>query len=224
MPPAIIVMAKVPLPGLAKTRLCPPLSLADAASLAMCFVQDVVESALRVNPHVILAYTPADGRAILEPVLPAGLQWLQQQGDDLDERLLAAIAYAYDRGFAPIIVLGTDSPTLPPALIEEAFKALSTGSADVVLGPTVDGGYYLVGVRQPEPKIFHDISWSSPATFEQTARNVRQLNLKLLTLEQWYDVDTFADLKSLHDELLRHPIARERAPQTYRWLNSHRDA
>ncbi len=215
-------MAKVPLPGLAKTRLCPPLSPSGAASLAMCFVQDVIESALRVNPHVILAYTPTKGRAILEPALPAGLQWLEQQGDNLAERLVAAIAYAYDQGFAPIIVLGTDSPTLPPAFIEQAFGSLSTGSADVVLGPTVDGGYYLVGVRKPEPNIFHDIAWSSPDTFKQTARNVRQLNFKLLTLEQWYDVDTFTDLQSLNDELLRDPNTRERAPQTYRWLSSHK--
>ncbi len=221
MPPVIIVMVKAPLPGVAKTRLCPPLSPSEAASLAMCFVQDVVKSALSVNPNLILAFTPRDGRSILEPALPAGLQWLEQQGQDLAERLLAAIAYAHHREFAPIIVLGGDSPTLPPRVIEQACQSLSAGSADVALGPTVDGGYYLVGVRKPELQIFQDVSWSSRNTFAHTARNVRQLNLKLLTLEQWHDVDTFADLRSLSDELLSDENARCRAPQTFRWLKTH---
>jgi uncharacterized protein len=222
MGPVIIVMVKAPLPGLAKTRLSPPLAVSDAGSLALCFVQDVVSAALSIKPNLIVAFTPPNGRPLLEASLPGGLQWIEQQGQTLGERLISAVAHAYDMGFGPIIVLGADSPTLPPAIIEKAAETLSVGRVDVVLGPTADGGYYLVGLRKPEPQIFQNIVWSSPYTCEQTARNIRQLNLRLLMLDEWYDVDTFADLKRLSDELLSDNSTRLRAPQTYHWLDNHR--
>ena len=222
MRPVVIVMVKAPRPGLVKTRLSPPLQPAEAASLARCFIEDVVSSALSVSPNVIVAFTPANERTMMEGFLPSSVGWLEQQGHDLGERLISAIAYAHNLGFGPIIVLGVDSPTLPPSLIDEAFHDLSSGPADVALGPTADGGYYLVGVRKPEPLIFQNVIWSSPHTFAQTARNVRLLKLRLLTLAQWYDVDTFDDLKCLDNELRSDEDARVRAPKTWEWLSAHR--
>jgi uncharacterized protein len=177
MRPVIIVMVKAPVPGFAKTRLIPALSQSDAASLALCFVQDVVNSALRIVPNVIVAYTPDAGRAILEPSLPRQVQWLKQQGEDLGERLNSAITRAASSGFSPIIVLGADSPTLPPSFIETACDALATDKTDVVLGPTTDGGYYLVGLRKTVPNLFHNVAWSTARTFAETARNTNELGL-----------------------------------------------
>jgi rSAM/selenodomain-associated transferase 1 len=221
MHPVIIVMVKAPLPGLAKTRLTPPLAQSEAASLALCFVKDVVKSALGITQNVILAFTPSGGRALLDASLPDNLHWIEQRGQHLGERLISSIAYAHNLGFGPIIVLGSDSPTLPPSFIQQACQILTAGPADVVLGPTADGGYYLVGVRKPEPEIFHNITWSSPLTLEHTVRNINQLGLRLATLEQWYDVDTFEDLRFLNDELRSDEHARSRAPATYGWLLAH---
>lgn len=221
MRPVIIVMVKAPLPGFAKTRLSPPLDHAEAASFAACLVQDVVKSALGITANVIIAFTPPEGRAVLQTSLPDGLQWVEQQGDDLGDRLVSAIAYAGRLGFSPIIVLGADSPTLPPTYIQKAFQFLTVGPADVTLGPTLDGGYYLVGVRKSEPELFSNVAWSAPVTFEQTVRNTMQLGLQLVTLEPWSDVDTFADLESLNHELRSDEHARRRAPATYSWLLAH---
>jgi hypothetical protein len=219
--PAVIVMIKEPRAGLVKTRLVPPLSAQEAASLAACFAQDVVNSAKRAAADLIIAYTPASGRATLETFLPGDLLWLEQRGADLGERLEQAAAQAFDLGFGPLILLGADSPTLPHSLIATAIDALSAagGDDDVALGATEDGGYYLVGLRRSTPGLFQDIAWSTPQAYAQTARNASRLGLRLLELPPWYDVDTFADLLRLRAEIFSDHEARRRAPATCRWLN-----
>jgi rSAM/selenodomain-associated transferase 1 len=221
MRPAIIVMVKAPKAGLAKTRLNPPLSQSEAASLALCFVQDVIKSAESVTPNVIVAFTPDDGRGMLQASLPNQLLWVKQQGVDLGERLNSAITYAGDLGFSPVVALGADSPTVPPSYIETAFDALAHDKTDVVLGPTTDGGYYLLGLRKTVPNLFQNIAWSTPRTFHQTAHNIKQLNLRLLEIPPWYDVDTFADLSRLCNELNSDQEARSLAQTTHKWLLAH---
>lgn len=219
--PVIIVMVKAPRAGQVKTRLAPPLSASEAAALAACFARDVVNTARRVVPELIVAYAPRDGRAALEALLPDGLLWLEQKGEDLGARLEASVAHAGRLGFSPLIVVGADSPTLPVSFVETARDALAADEADVVLGPTADGGYYLVGLRQPVPSLFQNIAWSTPAAYEQTAANVARLGLRQLELPVWYDVDTFSDLLSLRDEIFAGEEARERARATYHWLRAH---
>jgi rSAM/selenodomain-associated transferase 1 len=221
MRPVIIVMAKTPRAGFVKTRLVPSLSAIEASALAACFMQDTVATALGVVPELILAYAPHDGRALLETLLPDGLLWLEQRGENLGERLDGAVAHAARLGFSPILVIGTDSPTLSPSFIETARDALVAGEADAALGPTTDGGYYLVGLRVRARGLFQNISWSTPLAYEQTASNIKGLGLRLLKLPLWYDVDTTADLFRLRAELSADEKARERARATYRWLCSH---
>jgi rSAM/selenodomain-associated transferase 1 len=217
----VVVMVKAPRAGLVKTRLAPAVAEVDAASLAACFAQDSVGNALRVARDVIVAYAPADGRAPLEALLPGGLLWLEQQGADLGSRLEGAVAHAARLGFSPIIVMGTDSPTLPASFIETARDRLATGEADVALGPTKDGGYYLVGLRHPVSHLFQHIAWSTPLAYEQTARNAASSGLRLLQLPTWYDVDTFSDLLRLRDQIFSDSAARGQAQATYRWLLAH---
>jgi rSAM/selenodomain-associated transferase 1 len=214
-------MVKAPVAGFTKTRLTPPLSQTDAASLALCFLQDVINSANSVSPNVIIAFAPDEGRSMLEASLPDHPLWVKQQGFDLGERLNSAIIHAGNLGFSPIVALGADSPTLPPSYVETAFEALVYDRADVVLGPTTDGGYYLVGLRKVVPNLFHNIAWSTVRTFDQTVHNIKQLKLRLLEVPQWYDVDTFADLSRLCNELNSDPKARSLAHATYKWLIAH---
>ncbi len=218
--PVVVVMVKAPMPGTVKTRLSPPLSPADAARLAAAFAQDTVAGLRRIAPALLIAYAPAEGHAALEHLLSPGLLWTAQRGQDLGERMEAALADAHAHGFGPLIVVGTDSPTLPLAFVLEAVSALRSKQADVVLGPTDDGGYSLIGVRRPAPGLFDTVAWSTPLAYAQTAANAERLGLRLHVLPPWYDIDTADDLARLRREMDADPAARARAPMTAQWLRS----
>jgi rSAM/selenodomain-associated transferase 1 len=211
-------MIKAPRAGLVKTRLTPLLSDADAAALAACFAHDAVNGASRVASEVIIAYAPANGRDMLEASLPSGLHWMEQRGEDLGERLEGVAEQAFDLGFGPLIFIGADSPTLPPSFIATTIDSLAAAESDIALGPTEDGGFYLVGLRSHTRGIFQHIAWSTSEAYAQTARNAARLGLRLLELPLWYDVDTPADLQRLRAELFTNEEARLRAPATYQWL------
>ena len=216
--PVVIIMVKAPRAGFVKTRLTPPLTADEAASLAACFAQDTARVARLSASEIIIAYAPADGRGALEAFLGGDLLWLEQQGADLGARLEKMAAQAFRLGFGPLIFIGADSPTLPSSYITQARDALVTATADIALGPTEDGGYYLVALRRPAPGLFRDIEWSTPRAFTQTARNAARMGLSLLTLPVWRDVDTPADLARLRAEILDDDDARRRAPATAEWL------
>jgi len=217
-----VVMVKAPRAGEVKTRLVPPLAGVEASSLAAAFARDTVDLVRRVAREVIVAYAPDDGRAALEAVLEdEGLMWHAQRGEDLGARIESAAAYAFEMRGGPVVIVGTDSPTLPPSFVESAFASLSSGESDVALGPTEDGGYYLVGLREIFKGLFRNVEWSTARVYGQTASNASRLGLRVLELPRWYDVDTSADLLRLRDELLSDGDARTRAPHTREWLRAH---
>jgi rSAM/selenodomain-associated transferase 1 len=226
--PAVIVMAKAPRAGEAKTRLAPPLTLEEAASLAACLFADTVSLALGAGAAVVVAYAPADGRPSLEDALRValpeeslkGVLWLEQRGDGLGERLADVVERALAEGFGPLLLVGADSPTLPPSFLSSALEGLAGGRADVALGATEDGGYYAVGVRAPAAGLFDSVEWSTPRAYAQTAGNAARLGLRLLELPVWYDVDTPQDLARLRAELDDDEDARRRAPSTCEWLRN----
>ena len=226
--PAVVIMCKAPRAGEAKTRLAPLVSAGGAAAVAACFFADVAASACTSARELVVAYAPADGRAALEEILRgrgvgAGLRagaprWVEQRGTDLGARLASAVGHAFGLGLGPVLVLGADSPTLPPSFVARALDALARAEADVALGPVDDGGYYLVGLRRPAPELFRGVAWSTPRAYAQTAANAARLGLRLLELPRWYDVDTPADLLRLRAELSADEDARRRAPATHAWL------
>lgn len=218
--PIVVVMVKAPRAGSVKTRLVPPLSESEAASLAACFAQDTILNARRVLPNVLVAYAPADARLDLEPLLPTDLLWFAQVGNDLGQRLDSVVNHVSQLGFSPLILLGADSPTLPTAFLQQALQALVSNQADISLGPTDDGGYYLIGLHHPVPDLFQNIDWSTPAVYRQTAANASALNLRLNTTPCWYDVDTPADFERLRDQIFSDEEMQQRAPNTYRWLSN----
>ena len=227
--PAIIVMAKAPRAGEAKTRLTPPLTPAEAAHLAACLFADTVSLALGTGAAVVVAYTASDGRPTLEEALraaprevsPGDLRWLEQRGGGLGERLDGVVERATAQGLGPLLLVGADSPTLPQTFLVSALESLAGERADVTLGPTEDGGYYAVGMREPVAGLLDSVEWSTPRAYPQTARNAARLGLRLLELPPWYDVDTPADLARLRAELAGDEGARRRAPSTWRWLRAH---
>lgn len=219
--PLTILMVKAPRPGEVKTRLVPPLTAAAAASLASCFVRDTVTNTRRIIDNVLIAYAPADGRQTLESLVPEGLLWVEQHGEDLGARLEAAVTHAAGLGFGPLVVMGSDSPTVPARFLQAAIDSLASEASDIVLGPTEDGGYYLIGMRNCRPELFQDVEWSTRLTYKQTLRNAARLGLRALELPQWYDVDTFADLLRLRDEITSNEDARGLAVATDGWFKTH---
>lgn len=220
--PLIVVMAKAPRAGDVKTRLVPPLTKQQAATLAACLVRDTVFNAKQLVDDIMIAYCPSHARTDLEEILPSGVMWFEQQGSNLGERLESVVTHVSGLGFRPFIIMGADSPTLPLTFIEEALNALLCDRADVSLGPTEDGGYYLVGLNVKVNGLFKNINWSTPFAYEQTVANAAVLNLRLHASPRWYDIDTPTDLSRLRDEIsCGDEIARKRAPNTYRWFTDH---
>jgi len=220
--PTVVVFAKAPIPGFAKTRLLSNLTPNDAADLAACFAEDVIREACCVCGNVMVAV--AGERRALEAVLPGGLIWKEQPAGDLGERLDRVLREAFATNFAPIVVIGTDSPSMPPEYLSLALTILDAGEADCVLGPADDGGYYLIGLRHPVSGLFDDVAWSTPQTYAQTVRNANRLSLRLHVLPAWYDVDTILDLRRLEDEIACDPELRARIPKTSEWLSTKQTA
>jgi uncharacterized protein len=213
-------MAKVPTAGAVKTRLEPHLSPDECAALAGAFLQDTVNKAKKVCENVILAYSPPQKTNALRKLAPSQSIFIEQTGSGLGERMFNAFKFAFEQKSDSIVMIGTDSPTVPADFIEQAFEFLELES-DAVLGKTEDGGFYLIGLRKLVKEIFENVEWSSPETFEQVFENIHNLNLHLRETPGWYDVDTKADLEKLREEFLHNENARRRAPKTFDWVKQH---
>jgi len=212
--PAVAVMAKVPGATTVKSRLHPSITSEGATELYRCFLLDRLD-ALAALPGIapVIAFTPDDARSALEALAPSGFGLVPQRGADLGQRLANLLADLIGRGHPAAIAIDSDSPTLPMAYVLEAALKLESNAADVVLGPCDDGGYYLIGVRAPQPALFQGIPWSTERVTPVTLEKARGLGLRVHLLPSWFDVDTEADLRRLHAELAtaRDGPARTRA-------------
>jgi rSAM/selenodomain-associated transferase 1 len=211
---ALIIFAKQPVPGRVKTRLSPPLSPADAARLYLGMLTDTIETfASFTTTDTFLFFEPSDGaEAFFRDAWP-DLTVFPQQGGVLGERLENAFAGLFNAGFDAVAAMGSDSPDLPRAYVEAAFRYLEEGSAEVVFGPVEDGGYCLVAMGRLHPELFRGIPWSTGRVLEKSEQAAISLGLGTARLPAWHDLDTVGDL----DRLLRegNPDA---APRTRRFL------
>ncbi len=193
----LIIFAKEPVPGQVKTRLCPPLNPEAAAALAGAFLQEVLEESARLQDmSLALAYSPPEAVSHFQQLAPAGTELFPQTGNDLGERMSRAFDRGFAAGFTPVLLRGSDSPDLPGEVLFEANKVLASGAAEVVLGPSHDGGYYLVGLRRPQPELFRGQAWSTAAVLAATLARARALSLPVHLLPPWTDIDTYDDLVS----------------------------
>lgn len=190
----VCIMAKVPETGRVKTRLCPPLKPEQAAALARAFLSDTWAELQRLQKvRAVLCYA---GDVAL---LPAELNiaeddlWPQPVGD-----LGARMEYALARGLAQasrVALIGSDAPALPAMLIARALDSLS--EADAVLGPSLDGGYYLLATRRHESGLLANLPWSAPNTLRATYQRLRRRGYRVARLPVWFDVDDRASLTLL---------------------------
>lgn len=197
----LFVFAKEPQAGRVKTRLRLTLSDDRGVGLYKAFLKDTLGS---IKPFKditkILAFDASSKPEYLESI-GKGLIFYRQKGNDLGERMLDAFRHAGKIGGSKALIIGSDSPNLPKRRIRDAFSLLD--SNDIVLGPSADGGYYLIGSKEPCPGIFRGIKWSRPTVLKETISKARALGKRIALLPEWYDVDTAEGLARLKDDLKR---------------------
>jgi len=197
-------MTKAPHAGKVKTRLTPPLTREEAAALNICFLRDISQAIGRVggNARGIGCFTPVGNEEMYRNIFPAEFQLLAQRGGDLRQRLIGATEDLFAAGFASVCLINSDSPTAPTPVFAEAVRWLSSSHEDVVIGPSDDGGYYLIGIRKPQPRLFEAIDWSTDRVCAQTIERAAEIGVGVRLLPACYDVDDRRTLHRLCSELL----------------------
>jgi uncharacterized protein len=194
---ALVVMAKAPVAGVAKSRLAPPLSLEEAAELYRCLLLDLLENVASFEEaDLYLAFTPADAVRLFRDLAPPNFRRVPQRTEDLGERMSGIFEDSFEKGYERVVVIGSDLPVFPSSFLRDAFRALA-GLSDVVLGPSRDGGYYLIGLSRLVPEIFTGIPWGTARVLQATQDQLSRIGVEPSLLEGWFDVDTVEDLKFL---------------------------
>ncbi|MEN1679786.1 MAG: TIGR04282 family arsenosugar biosynthesis glycosyltransferase [Planctomycetota bacterium] len=197
------VFAKHCVPGRVKTRLAATVGDAVAAEIAERFLRAILERFANTADRRVLAYAPDDAGQPMASL--AGRRWsAEPQGDgDLGRRMRRFFERSFAAGAERVVLLGSDSPNLPPSIVEAALAQLTED--DVVLGPSVDGGYYLIGARREPPPLFDGMPWSTPELWAATTARLADAGIAHRPLPVWYDVDTIEELRRLYRELAAEP-------------------
>ena len=191
---AVICFTRVPKPGVTKTRLLPVLSPGQCASLHWAFLKDLAELYRQVDAHLFVAYTPdADWESLKSVFPPAG--YIPQKGSDLGEKMYRAIRKVMDLGYESVVLTGTDLPLMTAAHLESGFAVLE--EKDIAIGPTSDGGYYLIGMKQPRREVFRVEGYGGASVFENTVAAAKAAGLTVGRAMACDDVDTPEDLWAL---------------------------
>lgn len=200
---ALAVMAKAPRAGTVKTRLSPPLTLAQAAELNVELLRDTAENLATIAGGAgLISYTPVGDEGLFAGLLPETFALVPQRGDGFGERLLAAAEDILAIGYGAVCLIDSDSPTVPGEAYAQAVDALRRAGDRIVLGPSADGGYYLIGMKVAHREPFQRIAWSTASVLDETLARCRAAGLEVVLLPTWYDVDDAATLDVLKAELL----------------------
>jgi len=190
-------MAKHPTTGTVKTRLADSIGHKEATSLYQCFLEDMIKKLRRLNIPFFIYFTPSNKKEDFEQMFGNNLTYSPQIGDDLGERLYNGFTISMNMGYTSAIALATDIPDLPESILNEAVLKLE--EYDSVIGPSIDGGYYLIGLRKNAvtKNLFQGITWSTENVYEETLKKIEEEKITCYSLPHWGDVDTLDDLKRL---------------------------
>jgi uncharacterized protein len=212
-------MAKVPDEGLVNARLLADLAPSDCTRLAAAFLRDTVDAARQTAAHVLVACSAESEHDEIAAMLPSDVQLIPQSGADYGERIIEAISFALKMFPGPVIAIGTDSPTMPLNEVRRAIDTLFADPAQLVLGPTPDGGFWLIGTHYPLARaLFDGVQWGTPSVFRDIVANTRCLAVYLTTVREWYDVGNVDDLRRLAGELQLAKPNPPRISETWRWI------
>jgi uncharacterized protein len=193
----ILLFVKYPEKGKVKCRLSVDLCQDIVQDLYQCFVRDTLTTVKKIDAQLFICFLPVDAQEKFQRWLGENLQFLPQIGKDLGERMKNSFTDVFTKGFQKAVLMGSDSPDLPEDYIKQAFETLE--NKDVVLGPAVDGGYYLIGFRTATftASVFEGIPWSSQMVFQETLMKLKQTSHTVGLLPVWSDIDTLTDVKNL---------------------------
>ncbi len=193
----ILLFVKYPQKGAVKLRLSKDLDEDIVIELYRCFVQDTLTTIKKIDVPLFICFHPPDAQRKFQSWLGSTHLFLPQRGNDLGERMKNCFTEVFKNGFQTAVLLGSDSPDIPEEYLKQAFIILQ--NREVVLGPTVDGGYYLIGFRTTTftSGVFDKIHWSSPLVFEETMTRLKQAHRSVGLLPIWNDIDTISDLNTL---------------------------
>lgn len=204
---AVGIFCKTPAAGFSKTRLSPPLRPEDCSALSACFIRDLGTTICAlgsdVTPYAV--YTPAGTEPALRALLPPRFRLMPQRNGEFGTRLSHAIADLLQAGHAGAILVNSDSPTLPASILQSAVDALLHQDA-IVLSPSFDGGYTLIGLSRLHPQMFVDIPWSTSHVHRLTMQRAAEINIPVTNIPGWYDVDDAQTLHLLETELAGGPL------------------
>jgi len=203
---AMGVMVKTPRGGFSKTRLCPPLSSEEAASISRCFLKDTsaaIQAFSQEDPFVVgvAIYTPVGSEAVLGELLPPGFKMIVQRESDFGTRLFGAVEDLFSIGFSAVCLIGSDNPTVPFDCLRHLSAFLKKPKDRMVIGPCWDGGYYVLGLRRAHRRLFEEVTWNTDRVYVETVERAKEINLPAIALPAWYDVDDQISLSRLLSEL-----------------------
>jgi uncharacterized protein len=201
---AVAIICKTPLSGSSKTRLSPPLRPDECAAISACFIRDVAQTIQSLvddgDVTGYAVYMPRGSEPLLRPLLPESFRLVAQADGDLGDRLRIGTRDLLRAGHAGAILVNSDSPTLPKAILRQAVDSVRRGDY-AVLSPADDGGYTLIGLSKPHPHLFADIPWSTGEVYRRTLERARAIGVPAIEVPGWYDVDDAPSLRVLEAEL-----------------------
>ena len=198
---AIIVFVKYPEPGKVKTRLAAKIGNALAADIYSYFVQETFFVMKQVKTaEKFVAFSPQEREKDFFQFFKSEGTWFPQlKSQSLGDRIHHAMNYVLQQGYRRVVAIGTDSPSLPAEYVAQALEELK--KHDTVVGPSEDGGYYLIGARKAPKELFQQIDWSTDKVFEQTIARTKEYDLSVQILPAWYDVDDIETLVKLSHQV-----------------------
>ncbi len=195
---AVILFARDPVLGQVKTRLSSLLDDETILRLYICFVEDSLEKIRCVkNADCFVGVSPENHSGFFDGTENSGMSLFVQQGQDLGEKMRSAFVDRFSEGYSKVIIIGSDSPSLPVSYIENALAS----EKDLVLGPSADGGYYLIAMNGKVSEVFGGVAWGTENVLDETLKKVKEANISLELLPVWYDIDFPEDLKFLKTHL-----------------------
>lgn len=200
---AVILFARDPVLGQVKTRLSSSFDDETILKLYICFVEDSLEKIRQVgNADCFVGVSPENHSGFFNGTESSGMSLFVQQGKDLGDKMRQAFVDRFAEGYKKVVIIGSDSPSLPVSYIEKALAS----EKDLVLGPSTDGGYYLIAMAGRVSEVFGGVAWGTEKVLDETLKNINEANVSLELLPVWYDVDFPEDLKFLktHLELIAH--------------------
>ncbi len=195
---AVILFARDPILGQVKTRLSPSLDDETILKLYTCFVEDSLEKIRQVdNAKCFVGISPDNHSGFFEGIKSLGMNLFTQQGKDLGDKMRQAFVDRFAEGYKKVVIIGSDSPSLPVSYINKALAS----EKDLVLGPSTDGGYYLIAMSGKVSEVFSGVAWGTKHVLDETLKKLKGARASLELLPIWYDVDSPDDLKFLNTHL-----------------------